>query len=179
MNEAGETILAADGVRVVFFRRGDRYAHRIDRYDPDADVWRGVLESAEGDDDEAWPPSPPLQQLHVERRATGDVVLLVGMAGRTHWSVAVEASADRRGVTFDAAARVQTAPQRLGSRYVRCDGFPSIDVEPPSARREILLLCGNGVSGDGVNLDRLEAGPPPVDRVPTTATWRYEIRTVS
>lgn len=172
MSDAGETILAADGIRVVFFRRGDRFAHRIETYDPVVDAWRDALQSAEGDADEAWPPSPPLQQLHVERRPTGDVVLLVGMAGRTHWSVAVEASADRRGLIFDAAARVQSAPQRLGSRYVRCDVSSGIDIESPPTRQAV--LCGDGVNGE-----QHEAGPKPVDRVPTTTTWRYEIRTIS
>ena len=45
-------------------------------------------------------------------------MLLVGMAGRTHWSAAVEAAADRKSIVFDVAARIQTVPTCLVSQYL-------------------------------------------------------------
>lgn len=121
------TTLEADGVRVVFFRREDRHAHRIETMDETRFEWVPVCESQEGSPADVWPPSPPFQQLHVEERATGRVVLLIGMAGRTHWSAAVEVAADRKSIRFDVAARVQVAPQRLGSDYqdAREEGIPA------------------------------------------------------
>lgn len=117
MTAADETTLEADGLRVVFFRQVDRYAHRIECFDAARSEWIADGESLEGSPDDDWPPSPPFQQLHVEERPTGRVVLLIGMAGRTHWSAAVEAAADKKSITFDVAARVQTMPTRLGSAY--------------------------------------------------------------
>jgi hypothetical protein len=118
-----EVILEAANLRVVFFRQGDRWAHRIEVQHETTGAWSGALESLEGSADDVWPPSPPFQQLHVEHRPTGDVVLLVGMAGRTHWSAAVETTPDRQAIRFDVAARLQQLPPesiRLKSEYRDC-----------------------------------------------------------
>lgn len=117
IGEKPAAVLEADGVRAVFVRRGDRYAHRIEVRDAAGETWTTAVESREGTDEEPWPPSPPFQQLHVERRKTGDVVLLVGMAGRSHWSAAVDICPERKTLRFDVAVRVQTAIERLGSAY--------------------------------------------------------------
>jgi hypothetical protein len=129
-----EAVIEADGVRVVFYRDGDRYAHGVEVFDAGQGSWQRVWESLEGAADDVWPPSPPLQQLHIERRAEGPVALLVGMAGRTHWSAAVEVigrkvagseSGGTRSIRFDVAARIPAtvrggeghSPSRLGSTY--------------------------------------------------------------
>ena len=105
------------GLRVEFVSLGRKVAHRIeavvgDRVFP-------VLDSDEGDDDQPFPPSPPVQQLSFQQRDDGTTVALsVGMAGRNHWSMSVEACPDRRTVRFDVACRVSaSADQSLGSTY--------------------------------------------------------------
>jgi hypothetical protein len=147
-----ETVLEADGLRVVFFRSGDRYAHRFDVLDAAGNTWTPNCYSLEGEPDDDWPPSPPFQQLHVEDRPTGRVILLVGMAGRTHWSAAVEVAADRKSIAFDVAARVQAEPKDLSSeyRYLAAGGDP---VEPL------------------VQIEWNRCAPPT--SYPATCSWRY------
>ena len=104
-----------NGARLVveFFWAADRFAHRVLLQSGDAS--RAWLASQEGDAKSDWPASPPLQQLSIETQATGDVALLLGMAGRSHWSLSVESLAGE--LRFDAACRVKDKPQALGSRY--------------------------------------------------------------
>jgi hypothetical protein len=109
---------AADGrlLRVEFVWRGDRFGHVISLVD--ADGARPLLESVEGSLADAWPPSPPLQSLTIEtRQADSRVALLVGMAGRSHWSASIEALPDRAELRFDMACRHTELPAWLGSSY--------------------------------------------------------------
>src|SRR5262245_46882266 len=48
--------------------------------------------------------------------------LLVGMAGRSHWSGSIEATPASAEIVFDLACRHSGAPQELGSRYRVLDG---------------------------------------------------------
>src|SRR6187401_2284712 len=74
------------GLRVEFLWCGDRFAHVVSLADPDGEaipLWR----SEEG---EAIP-CPPLQDLSIETLPDGRrVALLVGKAGRGHWSASIE-----------------------------------------------------------------------------------------
>jgi hypothetical protein len=152
-----DVILEADGLRVVFFRRGDRYAHRFEVFNADRGEWAAHCESLEGEPGDEWPPSPPFQQVHVEQRPTGPVVLLIGMAGRSHWSAAVEVSADRRVILFDVAARMQELPSEtddVSSEYRYCrdgDGWLT-----PQVR--IAWSLGE-----------------PAKTAPATLTWKYSV----
>jgi hypothetical protein len=51
------------------------------------------------------------------------VLMAVGRAGRSHWSLSCEVAADGR-VAFDVAARISEPPVRLGSRYRILAGAP-------------------------------------------------------
>jgi len=114
---SGAAALEAGRWHVAFVRQGDRIGHEIG--------WRGadgalhvLCRSLEGAGDEDWPASPPLQELHFERRSEDlSLALLVGMAGSSHWSLVVEAHAAQESLVFDAACRVHGAPQQLGSVY--------------------------------------------------------------
>ncbi len=101
-----------DGLRVEFFRAGSRWAHRLLAFE--RGVVRPLLESIEGDETQAFPPSPVLQQCD----PSGAMLLLIGMAGKNHWSVGVEAFPDRRTVRMDVACRSQPCSLgQLGSCY--------------------------------------------------------------
>ena len=174
-----DVILETIGLRVVFFRSGDRSAHRVETCDAASNEWHATLESLEGEPGDEWPPSPPFQQLHVERRPTGLIVFLIGMAGRTHWSAAVEVAADRRSIQFDVAARVQLTPIQLGSEYLPSPQDTERGVDLPSP----LEGEGAGVRGNGVRLElsspllrddrRIE--PTTAETVPATIAWRYAV----
>jgi hypothetical protein len=159
--------IEAGDLRVVFHWCGDRYGHTIERRIDGQ--WRALLESVEGAPDDLWPPSPPLQSLHIESRPDGPVALLVGMAGKSHWSASVEAKgAD--GLVFDLACRTNENTTRLGSSYLLLQG---------EANRCIMLCAGSNettvrmrTSGEW-NVSPLEA-----ERWPTTARWSYSVRAV-
>lgn len=71
-------------LRVDFRWRDDRFVQElfVDS------VAAGI--SVEGDAHDDWPSSPPLQQLSLEKINDSSVILGVGAAGRSHWSISVE-----------------------------------------------------------------------------------------
>ena len=161
-------ILEANGLRVVFFRTGDRYAHRVETFDAASNQWHTTLESLEGEPGDEWPPSPPFQQLHVERRPTGPIVFLIGMAGRTHWSAAVEAAADRRSIQFDVAARAQLPPKKLGSEYLPLP----IEGVALGIRSDVVQI----ESTSSLNHDDRRIEPTLTETIPATIAWRYAFK---
>jgi hypothetical protein len=108
------------GLRVAFERRGDRMGHviaAVTSRGSSNETVMPLLASIEGDSSQLWPPSAPLQSLSIERRIASEVALLVGMAGKSHWSASVEAIEGERRIEFDLACRVGGTAERLGSRY--------------------------------------------------------------
>jgi hypothetical protein len=175
--EKPAAMLEAGDLRAVFVRRGDRYAHRIEARDAATQAWTVVLESHEGTDEEHWPPSPPFQQLHVEHRKEGDVVLLVGMAGRSHWSAAVDVSPDGKSLRFDVAVRVQVSAERLRSDY---------EVKDAVAAERLAASRGEGTGQGGGRVTDLSSGEirsflsfgpggeTPAGH-PATRCWKYSL----
>jgi hypothetical protein len=114
MNNDG-VVIECGSLRIEFVWCADRYVHRILTSTPDGEY---ILTSREGRPDEKWPVSPPLQSLHLEDRPGGArVAMLVGMAGRSHWSMSVETDIARSRLLFDVACRVSEQPSWLGSSY--------------------------------------------------------------
>jgi hypothetical protein len=188
----------AGRLRVAFEHVGDRFRHVIGL--SSAGEFRPLIASVEGDASQAWPPSPPLQQLHVESRGEqGDVALLVGMAGRSHWSLSVEPCGgpigDAVGFIFDVACRSPEVPQFLGSRYValkgawRLEGTDCAVLESPHAVGRLVIetlpqdqpdagSVGYAMEIDAAELSLALSTPPEAEtgkRSATTARWRYRI----
>ena len=115
---AGVTLTTPDSRLIVEFTwLADRFVHVVRRAEEaTAD---SVLCSIEGGPDEAWPPSPPLQQLSRESIAGQDVILGVGAAGVSHWSVSVESVpvGDAYALKFELACRSKQSAEFLGSSY--------------------------------------------------------------
>lgn len=118
---------------VPFAWSNDRYGHSIAWRDPEGIV-HPLLASIEGfAAQDVFPPSPPLQQLHLQQIGGRPAALGVGMSGQPHWSVAVtlsetstdtlvlEYAASRRGATgqpsctwrIDAGLDVRKEDRRL------------------------------------------------------------------
>lgn len=110
-----QTTSEGDRLLVTMSRTGDRLSHRI--------LWmvRGrsaslLAESCEDQQESAWPSSPPYQQIDHCVLADGREGLVgVGMAGTSHWSVAIEAR--ENSLWWDVACRVHRVPEFLGSVY--------------------------------------------------------------
>lgn len=186
VSEAGRLSLSLAGDRVlqvIFVRLADRIGHRLE-LQSNSQPPRVIAESWEGTTDEAWPASPPLQQLHLEDRGGGQrVALLVGMAGRGHWSLVVEPTADRRGFLFDAACRLAAIPTQIGSAYrwlvPSAEGEVELQVESPEA------LAFRSVEPESapVTADHPEFHAahialhwqPELPSLPATVRWRYRV----
>jgi hypothetical protein len=166
-----------------FFQLGDRYAHGVWLVDGGNET--ALLDSLEGDDYTDWPPSPPLQQLTVEDRTDGShVLLLVGMAGTSHWSLSVEPHPSEPALLFDAACRIKGACTRLGSQY-RCDLQPrpprdsqtiEFGIADQICRFEAETLGSKPPASVEMVGENLSIHSPPLsERLPTTARWKYRI----
>jgi hypothetical protein len=169
----GDLWLGGSRLGVRFFFCQDRYAQRI--YVPHDAGWRAVLESLEGTPHDAWPSSPPFQSATLEHKPEGPVILLVGMAGKSHWSASVELDASAEAVRFDVACRAMTPPRdALGSRYralgdlsvneLRLDFIagPASHCEPaPPEEKRIAIAC---------------AIPPAATGGKQTVRWSYSLR---
>ncbi len=108
---------AGNNLLLRFTRLADRWAHTVEFRRSSEALCR--LQSQEFGEDADWPLSPPWQNLQRTKGADGgDLVLLVGMAGSSHWSAAVEADPTGRKFVFDVACRTTKPPRFLGSNYL-------------------------------------------------------------
>jgi hypothetical protein len=175
-----ELAIEGGGLRVVFQRLSDRFAHRVEWMDRGGVI--SLIESIEGDPEDAWPPSPPLQELHFERREGGkQLALLVGRAGASHWSTSIELDPAAAQISFDVACRLRSESVRLGSSYrVRSAALDTLD--PSEAGIELsgglrLHLEGGGdefegklaIWGDALQIQAASLSAP----WPKTSRWRY------
>jgi hypothetical protein len=177
MAKMNSATLAIAGLRIDFQRRGDRFAHQVSRIFPDRTG--GLLFSHEGHPEEAWPASPALQSLNLETRPSkGQTAMLVGMAGRSHWSMSVEADAIQNRLLFDIACRIHDPPAWLGSMY------SSINQHDAAWPLDCLTLTAwHGERSDQailIQIDRLNGtvripARLATEAYPQTIRWRYEI----
>ncbi len=181
------TTLEGLGVRVVFRRLADRFLHSVEATRETEKI--SLLESVEGTPEDDWPASPPLQELHFENRPDGSrLALLVGRAGRSHWSLSIEAAADASRLVFDAACRVREAPQQLGSEYRLPPALAASALGSEFGRRTAVELGGgwrlSSESLDGAET-RLEAAASGIAIRPSlalsggwpqTARWQYIVK---
>lgn len=169
------------GLRVAFIWDEDRYGHEIACLDGRSVVV--CLAAETGREQDPWPASPALQQLsfhEVEPGRRG--ALLVGMAGKSHWSQSVEVDADTTSLTFDVACRVQAQPQWLGSRYRTRDGVwtgPTPEGRSATGPRvELNIEPGANLHPSRIEMagSRLVIAPDwRTLRIPATVRWKYRI----
>jgi hypothetical protein len=109
-------LVASENLRLVFDRRGDRWGHLIELFRDGAPIT--TLSSVEGVATDDWPPSPAFQNLDNQTfPGKGETALLVGKAGSSHWSAAIEADSATAALRFDIACRFGDEPSFLGSTY--------------------------------------------------------------
>jgi len=147
------------GVRVEFYRRGDRFGHTI--FVVDGEARQPLLCSCEGADDEIAPPSPPLAELHQQ----GDILFLTGATTLAHWSMSVEALGNR--LVFDVACRWKSEVTRLGSEYLVLDTVyrEALDFKLEQATLHELVS----------DLLRIAPSARKPTTIPATVQWQYTI----
>ncbi|MEC8556258.1 MAG: hypothetical protein VXZ82_14710 [Planctomycetota bacterium] len=131
-----------------FLRSGERYLHRWSF--PDSSV---NLDSVESSLEEAWPSSPPLQQIHSQSFADGrEVIFGVGMAGRGHWSASFTLVPDLKCWIVELACRSSVAAEKLSSSYQ----WMAEGVEPLADQD----VCSEAITLDSSGKITLEAIAP-------------------
>ncbi len=110
------TLASGDKLRVRFVFGTDRWAHVVEWMAPGQT--HQVLSSIEGSDADDWPASGPLQEISQHDIENRQVLLGVGMAGKSHWSVSVRPV--ENGLEFDWACRSRNHDRTndwMGSTY--------------------------------------------------------------
>ena len=101
-------------LELVFSKIDDRWRHDLRLVNGSTHTL--LLRSSEGDGQQEWPPSPPLQDLDILGSKNGhDIVLAVGMSGKSHWSASIEPKQD--ALVFDLACLARQQPVKIGSVY--------------------------------------------------------------
>ncbi|MDX1945596.1 MAG: hypothetical protein SFU86_09310 [Pirellulaceae bacterium] len=156
---------AAGTLRIEFPRVGDRYAQVLSLVSANGQVMP-LLESIEGSPADNWPASPPLQNLHLQDLPDGRrVALLVGMAGRSHWSASIETIPGQAALLFDIACRTSDPAATLGNRYRLLTAVES--------RLSFVALADALLHREG---DRLTITPAQASGpAQKTIRWRYQV----
>ena len=186
-------VLTGGGLRIAFERVGDRYEHAIcwlAQASPTAETPPAIplLASLAGSADDNWPASPPFTGVHLERRPTGQVAFLVGLAGDSHWSASVELDVAGRLLRFDVACRAGSRPRWLGSTYrlsQTIDGKTAIALPTGAFRPSATLPATLEVdpTAGPARLLQTDAATIVIEPVispdmvfPGTVRWRYVLR---
>jgi hypothetical protein len=160
----------------------DRWHHEI-LWSPPGQSPMARWSSREGTADDDWPPSPPMQEISfgsVDRRQ-GGIALLLGRAGSSHWSAALELSDDPLQLVVDVACRISQSPQAIGSGYRLVCGP---EMEATVAPFELTLRAGAclraSASTGNLNVCRGQetevAFTPNLTAPPATIRWTYQFR---
>ncbi len=134
------------------------------------------------------PPARRCKSATSSRGPDCQVVLLVGRAGNSHWSLSVLCEPEGR-ITFDVACRLSQPPAQLGSRYRARSVVAGIDADAellqlaPAAGTIALAPWGPSSSG-GEDVSELSLGPPRASLPPEqsgsrTIQWSYRIQALS
>ena len=169
---------------VAFTQLGDRLSHQVFVEDSPTER-KTIAQSVEGEGSPRWPSSPALQQidtcsLHDQRQG----LVAVGLAGTSHWSLAVET--DEEGfLCFDNACRVKEQPTFLGSTYALPNSARRTGIQPQEVtwelpnERELCVRCDETLSRiECAKEERLfRIQPVQISTAsPVTIRWKYRIR---
>jgi hypothetical protein len=182
---------AGKGLRAEFVWFGDRFGHRI--FGVYGTTTVHLLSSAESDQGELWPVSPPVQEFNDPYISSdinsGAVGLAVGAAGSSYWSMGIDvANEEQPALTFDVACRAKQKPEWLGSTYdlaeatgVSC-GMLKVDIESAVGNYRVQAMAPQGslelidcllhATDDRITLS---CTTPDDLTPPITMRWQYRI----
>lgn len=179
-----------------FSRLEDRYVHQVFASDTTTNEDLLLISSVDGSPDDAWPPSPPLQDVHQQSIGNLPVIMAVGMAGGAHWSAACsleQPSSQSLRFHFDLACRTNGPAGWLGSTYLNSIPFDlhgSMESSRPAILSNFSIqLSPLDVDGQSCNLSQqpekllLKAPVSPTENTGTTPLktksqtirWQYEL----
>ena len=170
----------------------DRFQHEIGLLIQDTRI--PVLESCEGNSDDIWPISPPLQQIQQQQIEESQVLLAIGMSGASHFSTSMLLRSDERMIELqiESACVVKAplspassagVPIHLGSRMRCCPDFhllgnPSL-IQTADIQQQFPSIELTAVETFGklrkLDAQRLEVVPRKIPDL-GTAQWKYRIQ---
>jgi len=165
---------SADGtsLRCTFIKSGQRFVHTMDCiFDGNAVP---QVSSVDGIVDDPWPPSPPWQELHVhEQPERSPALMLVGRAGKSHWSMTVTVAPEQIAFVFDVACRIREMPAFLGSTY-RAQWS---EQSGPAAQIEAIATGQAQTPPAHVDTvgEQIVVQAPCTVELPATVRWKYRI----
>jgi hypothetical protein len=144
---------------------------------------RPLLRSVEGNSSEATPPSPPIQQSVLDTVGNDQQVILgVGLSGKSHWSSSMHWDQRESQFVVDVACRCNEAVTWLGSTFDLQAGVDAT-VEGDTIQ---LTLDGNRIAtivpmfncSAQLESGRITLRPIVVDhaKLPATVRWQFAIR---
>lgn len=179
-------IVDAGVLRVGFHWHTDRFAHSIGIVDDER--LTPLMATVEGGGSDSWPPSPPIQSVHTERRGNSTILLLLGVAGHSHWSASICLDSEWQSADFDVACRIKSVENSnsttgLGTQYRTMTGPAAGDAEElhicvdgRGVRVDVNTAAGAARSELELSADRLLIKPHSrLDNPPDTIRWRYKI----
>lgn len=180
----------------------DRWQTTVELFElsGDSDDPIELMRSIEGDPQNDWPPSPPFQECQ-QLPSMPNAILATGMAGNSHWSVAVEPNdADHpTGIQWDVACRIRKEqPALLGSTFrvseqfhvqARHEGDEVILEDRNHDLKFALRLCNVSATEPATTEPAFKCQFDPAERhiafllpqsgplqLPQTLRWKYELR---
>ena len=188
---SGESVvIRADDIFAVFHRENQRWIHHID-LPRDAGAPEVVMRSLEGAADDAWPPSPVIQQLEVQlQEGAVSSVMGLGMSGPVHWSLSCRAAphplpglSEIKCLLFEVACRLPGAFERVGTCYHVVPEIAATQVKQNilyTSRIGAWSVSANGATISNMNQTlRFDAFDEVDDPAPRTVQWAYAINRVS
>ena len=183
MNSKTQSITSRNGsLRINFVWSNDRFAHTIE-WLCEAGNWEPLLSSVEGTPDDAWPPSPPFQEVEPHVGRSGLTCLLaVGLAGTSHWSASIEEILQEGQpdsecrIRFDVACRLKRSASTLESTYqishsLHRDASERMAYTGPNGRQVRLVSTSEVEAGSST----IAVRPQPMTTAePTTVRWMYD-----
>lgn len=141
--------LEVGDLTVCFTWQDDRWAHEV--VGGDGRRWRSVEGPGAAGGDPRWPASPVLVELSRLETTRGPAVLGVGRAGRSHFSLSVDADPTDPGwLRFEIACRLQEPPAWLGSTYHGPTGLVRIAPGLVTARPPATVTWAYAFSSGGI-----------------------------
>jgi len=179
MTTRSTLILEAAGFHLTLLPCGDRLAHTVGLVLPQRVV--PLLASLEGSPDDEWPPSPPLTTVEtLPGSSHAQALLLLGMAGRSHWSASIRISEPNRSIELEVACRIKEQPAWLGSSYrTMVAGEMTGHVAQLKVEDQTVGIAAVGASVHVTREGLKIAVAPPVGPFPQTVRWNYSVRHVS
>ncbi len=175
-NRGGEPLTLGGGPLgdLIFEWSQDRYQHRWD-----FPQTASCLRSIESPSSQAWPASPPLQQIHQQSFGDGrQVVFGVGMAGRGHWSASFTLVPDLKCWIVELACRCPVEPDALCSSYHLSGQWtpqPSsaVSCQLPDAQLQLEAIAPATCR---LTAERLAIAPQQPLQGSATTQWAFRLR---